>query len=179
MGIFCIAVLTIFTKTITMCTKQSGETYKMCRQHYLVFTHFTFIKKNCNSCDLYLPPSQILVLLMNCSAPYNEHRFPQRYHLKICDLVWQCQSPTCSEPVERGGGVVLVMVPEVVVSRQDADGLQGLAQPHVITQDPVQLVLVQEGQPVHSVLETQICLGFWFFYIEETNKVCHITHESQ
>lgn len=44
-------------------------------------------------------------------------------------------------------------VPEVVVPSQDADGLQGLAQAHVITENTVELVLVQEGQPVHSVLE--------------------------
>ena len=48
-----------------------------------------------------------------------------------------------------GGGAA---VPEVVVPSQDADGLQGLAQAHVVAQDPVQLVFVQEGEPVHAVL---------------------------
>lgn len=46
-----------------------------------------------------------------------------------------------------------LFVPEVVISCQNADGLQRLAEAHVVTQDPVQLVLVQEGQPVHSILQ--------------------------
>lgn len=44
-------------------------------------------------------------------------------------------------------------VPEVVISCQNADGLQRLAEAHVVTQDPMQLVFVQEGQPVHSILK--------------------------
>lgn len=44
-------------------------------------------------------------------------------------------------------------VPEVMISSKDADGLQSLSQTHVVTQDPVQLVFVQEGEPVHSVLQ--------------------------
>lgn len=40
-----------------------------------------------------------------------------------------------------------------MISCQNADGLQGLAKAHVVTQDPVQLVFVQEGQPVHSILQ--------------------------
>lgn len=40
-----------------------------------------------------------------------------------------------------------------MISCQNADGLQRLAEAHVVTQDPVQLVFVQEGQPVHSVLK--------------------------
>lgn len=43
-------------------------------------------------------------------------------------------------------------VPEVVVSSENTDGLEGFTQTHVITQDSMQLVLIQEGQPVHSIL---------------------------
>lgn len=43
-------------------------------------------------------------------------------------------------------------VPEEVVSCQDADGLKGLPKTHVITQYAMQLVLVEEGEPVHSIL---------------------------
>lgn len=50
-------------------------------------------------------------------------------------------------------GMTVIWVPEVVISSQDADRLQRLAKTHVITQDPVQLVFVQEGEPVNSILQ--------------------------
>jgi len=40
-----------------------------------------------------------------------------------------------------------------MISCQDADGLQSLSQSHVITQDPMQLVLIQECQPVDTSLQ--------------------------
>ena len=46
-------------------------------------------------------------------------------------------------------------LPKVVISCQNANGLQRFSKTHVITQDPVQLVLVKEGQPVHSVLQDE------------------------
>lgn len=49
--------------------------------------------------------------------------------------------------------VFVSWVPEVVISSQDADRLQRLAKTHVITQDPVQLVFVQEGEPINSILQ--------------------------
>lgn len=45
-----------------------------------------------------------------------------------------------------GGGAL------VVRARHHGDGLQRLAQPHVVAQHAVQLVLVQEPQPVHARL---------------------------
>lgn len=56
-------------------------------------------------------------------------------------------------------------VPEVVVSSKNADGLKGFTQAHVITQDSMQLVLIQEGQPVHSILAQR----------EHTNILLNIT----
>lgn len=44
-------------------------------------------------------------------------------------------------------------VPEVMISSKDADGLKSLSETHVVTQDPVQLIFVQEREPVHSVLQ--------------------------
>lgn len=35
-------------------------------------------------------------------------------------------------------------VPEVVISSEDADGLQCLSETHVVTQNPVQLIFVQK-----------------------------------
>ena len=35
-------------------------------------------------------------------------------------------------------------VPEVVISSEDADGLQRLSETHVVAQDPVQLVFVKK-----------------------------------
>lgn len=40
--------------------------------------------------------------------------------------------------------VTVLLVPEVVIACQNADGLQRLAETHVVTQDPMQLVFVQE-----------------------------------
>jgi len=40
----------------------------------------------------------------------------------------------------------------MVVGGHYTDGLQGLAQTHVITQDTMQLVLVEETQPVDAIL---------------------------
>lgn len=40
--------------------------------------------------------------------------------------------------------VTVLLVPEVVIACQNADGLQRLTETHVITQDPMQLVFVQE-----------------------------------
>ena len=39
-----------------------------------------------------------------------------------------------------------------MVTCEDTDGLQGFPKAHVITQDAMKLVLVQEGQPVHTML---------------------------
>lgn len=52
-----------------------------------------------------------------------------------------------------GMTVLWSWVPEVVISSQDADRLQRLAKTHVVTQDPMQLVFVQEGEPVNSILQ--------------------------
>lgn len=40
----------------------------------------------------------------------------------------------------------------VVVARHDTDGLQGLAESHVVAEDAVQLVPVHQSQPVDSGL---------------------------
>lgn len=44
-------------------------------------------------------------------------------------------------------------VPEEMIACQNTDGLQGLTQTHIITQDPMKLVFVQKCQPVHSILQ--------------------------
>lgn len=43
----------------------------------------------------------------------------------------------------------------VVVARHDTDGLQGLAESHVVAEDAVQLVPVHQSQPVDSSLQTK------------------------
>ena len=48
---------------------------------------------------------------------------------------------------------LVFLLPPVVVASYDTDGLQGLAQSHVITQYTMKIVLVQESQPVYTILE--------------------------
>lgn len=43
----------------------------------------------------------------------------------------------------------------VVVTCQDTDGLQSLAEAHVVTEDAMEFVLVKEGQPVHTILREE------------------------
>lgn len=47
---------------------------------------------------------------------------------------------------------LIQFVLQLVVSGQQTEGLQRLAQTHVITQDAMQLVLVQEAEPVDTIL---------------------------
>lgn len=48
---------------------------------------------------------------------------------------------------------LLCDVPEEMITSQNADGLQGFTQTHIITQNPMELVLVQKRQPVHTILQ--------------------------
>lgn len=65
-----------------------------------------------------------------------------------------------------------------MVPSQDADGLQGLAQAHVVTQDTMQLVLIQEGQPVHSILERSKVIETVHQISHFNNLINHILHTS-
>lgn len=47
-------------------------------------------------------------------------------------------------------------VPEEMITSQNTDGLQGFTQTHIITQDPMKLVLVQKCQPVHTILQKRM-----------------------
>lgn len=55
--------------------------------------------------------------------------------------------------VREATGCRMDSVPEVMISSKDADGLQSLSETHVVAQDPVQLIFVQEREPVHAVLQ--------------------------
>jgi hypothetical protein len=48
---------------------------------------------------------------------------------------------------------LILLLAVVVVSCQYAYRLERLPQPHIITQDTVQFVFIQESQPVHSRLQ--------------------------
>jgi hypothetical protein len=48
---------------------------------------------------------------------------------------------------------LILLSPVIMIPCQDADGLQRLPQSHVITEDAMQLVLIQECQPVHTRLK--------------------------
>jgi hypothetical protein len=65
-------------------------------------------------------------------------------------------------------GALVLLGPPVVVSRQHADGLQSLAQTHVVTQDPVQVVAVQKRQPVDAGLNTRVSC------FHKKSKVCKV-----
>lgn len=71
---------------------------------------------------------------------------------------------------QRGGGAL------VVRARHHRDGLQRLAQPHVVAQHAVQLVLVKEPQPVHARLPIgQITFFLTLTHLGLVSPVVHCT----
>ena len=44
------------------------------------------------------------------------------------------------------------LLPVVVVCHDDAQGLEGLPETHVVAEDPVEFIAGKEGQPVHTIL---------------------------
>lgn len=51
-------------------------------------------------------------------------------------------------------GLLVPEVPYVMIAGQNADRLQSLSETHVVAEDAVQFVLVEECQPVHACLQT-------------------------
>ena len=49
------------------------------------------------------------------------------------------------------------LLPVVVVCHDDAQGLEGLPETHVVAEDPVEFIAGKEGQPVHTILVK----GYW------------------